>query len=52
MIQSRYSKRFEVANVGHVIARVKNIDDSGLVALTQAKPYVEPILKTKKSGIN
>jgi hypothetical protein len=24
------------------------IDDSGLVALTQAKPYVEPILKNKK----
>jgi hypothetical protein len=33
MIQSWYSKRFEVANVGHVIAR--NIDDSGLVALTR-----------------
>jgi peptidyl-prolyl cis-trans isomerase D len=49
MIQSRYSKRFEVANVGHV-ARVKNIDDSGLVALTQAKPYVEPILKNKKKA--
>jgi hypothetical protein len=23
----------------------ENIDDSGLVALTQAKPYVEPIQK-------
>jgi peptidyl-prolyl cis-trans isomerase D len=44
---SKYSKRFEVANV---IARVKNIDDSGLVALTQAKPYVEPILKNKKKA--
>jgi peptidyl-prolyl cis-trans isomerase D len=43
-------KRFEIANVGHVIARVKNIDDSGLVALTQAKPYVEPILKNKKKA--
>jgi peptidyl-prolyl cis-trans isomerase D len=36
----------------HVIARVKNIDDSGLVALTQAKPYVSQFLKTRKSGIN
>jgi peptidyl-prolyl cis-trans isomerase D len=43
-------KRFEVANVGHVIARVKNIDDSGMVGLTQAKPYVEPILKNKKKA--
>ena len=43
-------KRFEVANVGHVIARVKNIDDSGLVGLTQAKTYVEPILKNKKKA--
>jgi hypothetical protein len=34
------------------MCKVKNIDDSGLVALTQAKPYVEPILKTRKSGIN
>jgi peptidyl-prolyl cis-trans isomerase D len=52
MILKWYSKRFEVANVGHVIARVKKYN-SGLVALTQAKPYVEPILKTrKKAGIN
>jgi peptidyl-prolyl cis-trans isomerase D len=32
------------------MARVKNIDDSGLVALTQAKPYVEPILKKNKKA--
>ena len=43
-------KRFEVANVGHVIARVKNIDNSGLVSLTQAKSYVEPILKNNKKA--
>ncbi|MCW2118673.1 peptidylprolyl isomerase [Flavobacterium sp. 7A] len=41
-------KRFEIANAGHVIARLKSIDDSGLVALSQAKPYVEGILKNKK----
>jgi len=43
-------KRFEVANIGHVIAKVKNIDKSGLVSLTLARPYVEPILKNKKKA--
>ncbi|MBE0392575.1 peptidylprolyl isomerase [Flavobacterium sp. PL002] len=43
-------KRFEVANVGHVIARVKSIDDSGLASVTQARPYVESILKNKKKA--
>jgi peptidyl-prolyl cis-trans isomerase D len=43
-------KRFEVANVGHVITRVKSIDNSGLVAVSQARSYVEPILKIKKKG--
>ncbi|MEZ7504156.1 peptidylprolyl isomerase [Flavobacterium sp. Arc2] len=43
-------KRFEVANVGHVIARLKSIDKSGLVSITQVKPYVEPILKNKKKA--
>ena len=43
-------KRFEVANLGHVIARVKNIDDSGLVPVTQVRSYVEPILKNKKKA--
>lgn len=43
-------KRFEVANLGHVIAKVKNIDKSGLVSITLARPYVEPILKNKKKA--
>ncbi|OCB75212.1 peptidylprolyl isomerase [Flavobacterium crassostreae] len=43
-------KRFEVANVGHVIARVKSIDDSGLVSVTQGRSYVESILKNKKKA--
>ncbi|PRZ26513.1 peptidylprolyl isomerase [Flavobacterium granuli] len=43
-------KRFEVANIGHVIAKVKSIDDSGLVSVTQARPYVESILKNKKKA--
>ncbi|MFV8373380.1 peptidylprolyl isomerase [Flavobacterium sp. LB2P74] len=43
-------KRFEVANVGHVIAKLKSIDDSGLVAVSIVRPYVEPILKNKKKA--
>jgi peptidyl-prolyl cis-trans isomerase D len=43
-------KRFEVANLGHVIAKVKSIDNSGLVSVTLARPYVEPILKNKKKA--
>ncbi|MBP2283356.1 peptidyl-prolyl cis-trans isomerase D [Flavobacterium sp. CG_23.5] len=43
-------KRFEVANLGHVIARLKNTDKSGLVAVATARPYVEPILKNKKKA--
>jgi peptidyl-prolyl cis-trans isomerase D len=43
-------KRFEVANLGHVIARVKSIDKSGLVPVAVARPYVEPILKNKKKA--
>ncbi|UQD55903.1 peptidylprolyl isomerase [Flavobacterium sp. K5-23] len=43
-------KRFEVANLGHVIAKVKSVDNSGLVSVTLARPYVEPILKNKKKA--
>ena len=43
-------KRFEVANVGHVIAKLKSIDKSGLVAVSVARPYVEQILKNKKKA--
>jgi peptidyl-prolyl cis-trans isomerase D len=43
-------KRFEVANLGHVIAKVKAIDNSGLVPVDQARPYVEQILKNKKKA--
>lgn len=43
-------KRFEVANLGHVIATVSKIDQSGLVAVTLVRPYVEPILKNKKKA--
>jgi peptidyl-prolyl cis-trans isomerase D len=43
-------KRFEVANLGHVIAKVKSIDNSGLIPVDQIRPYVEPILKNKKKA--
>jgi peptidyl-prolyl cis-trans isomerase D len=43
-------KRFEVANLGHVIAKLKSVDNSGLVSVTLARPYVEPILKNKKKA--
>ena len=43
-------KRFEVANLGHIIAKLKNVDKSGLVTVTLARPYVEPILKNKKKA--
>ena len=43
-------KRFEVANMGHIIAKVKSIDKSGLVAVSVARPYVEQILKNKKKA--
>jgi peptidyl-prolyl cis-trans isomerase D len=43
-------KRFEIANVGNVIARVKSIDASGLAPVSQARSYVEPILKNKKKA--
>ena len=43
-------KRFEVANLGHVIAKLKSVDNSGLVPVDQARPYVESILKNKKKA--
>nr|WP_315251689.1 peptidylprolyl isomerase [uncultured Flavobacterium sp.] len=43
-------KRFEVANLGHVIVKLKSVDDSGLVPVEQARPYVESILKNKKKA--
>lgn len=44
------TKRFEVANLGHVIAKLKSVDNSGLIPVDQARPYVESILKNKKKA--
>ena len=43
-------KRFEIANVGHVIATVKSIDDSGFAPIDQVRPYVETKLKNAKKA--
>jgi peptidyl-prolyl cis-trans isomerase D len=43
-------KRFEIANVGHVIAKVEKINEAGLTTADAARPYIEPILKTKKKA--
>ena len=43
-------KRFEVANIGHVIAKVKDIDNSGFAPLDQVRPYIETKLKKTKKA--
>ncbi|MGL2965058.1 peptidylprolyl isomerase [Flavobacterium sp. XGLA_31] len=43
-------KRFEVVNVGHVIAKLKKITPKGLMAVEEARPQVELILKNKKKA--
>ncbi|HEX8563619.1 MAG TPA: peptidylprolyl isomerase [Flavobacterium sp.] len=43
-------KRFEVANVGNVIVKLKKINEEGLLALDEARPAIEPILKNKKKA--
>jgi peptidyl-prolyl cis-trans isomerase D len=41
-----------VANIGHVIAKLKSIDNSGLVAVSVVRPYVESIpKKTRKAEL-
>ena len=43
-------KRFEIVNVGHVIAKLKKINEKGLMAVEEGRPQVEPILKNKKKA--
>ncbi len=43
-------KRFEIANIGHIVATVKSINDSGLLPVDKARVYVEPILKKQKKA--
>jgi peptidyl-prolyl cis-trans isomerase D len=41
-------KRFEIVNVGHIIAKLKSIAPKGLMSAEEARPQVENILKNKK----
>ena len=43
-------KRYEIVNVGHVIAKLKSIAPKGLMSVEEARPQVEPILKNKKKA--
>ena len=43
-------KRFEVVNVGNVIARLKKINEKGLMTAEDARPLVEGIIKNKKKA--
>ena len=43
-------KRFEVVNVGNVIARLKKVNEKGLMTAEDARPLVESIIKNKKKA--
>ena len=43
-------KRFEVANLGHVIAKVKKLNEEGLMTAEAARPSVENSIKNKKKA--
>jgi len=43
-------KRFEVPNVGHVIVKLKKINEKGLMAVEEARPQVEVLLRNKKKA--
>jgi peptidyl-prolyl cis-trans isomerase D len=43
-------KRFEIAKVGHLIAKLKKVNEEGLLNIEDARLQVEPILKNKKKA--
>ncbi|HCQ12469.1 peptidylprolyl isomerase [Flavobacterium sp.] len=43
-------KRFEVVNVGHVIAKLTKINEKGLMTVEEAKPMIESIIKNEKKA--
>lgn len=43
-------KRFELVNVGNVIARLSKINEKGLMTVEDAKPMVESIVKNQKKA--
>ena len=40
-------KRFEILNVGHIIAKLKKVNEKGLMTVEEARPQVEGLLKNK-----
>jgi peptidyl-prolyl cis-trans isomerase D len=43
-------KRFEIVNQGHIIVKLKKVYKKGLMAVEDARPMVESILKNKKKA--
>ena len=43
-------KRFDIVNVGNVVARLKKINEKGLMTVEDARPSVELIIKNKKKA--
>ncbi len=43
-------KRFDIANLGQVIATVKKVNPKGLLSIEDAKIQVEPIVRNKKKA--
>jgi peptidyl-prolyl cis-trans isomerase D len=43
-------KRFEVANLGNVVAKLKKVNEKGLMSVEEARPSVELVLKNKKKA--
>ncbi|MBP6556937.1 MAG: peptidylprolyl isomerase [Flavobacterium sp.] len=41
-------KRFEMVNAGHIIVKLKKVNEKGLMAVEDARPQVEYLLKNKK----
>jgi len=43
-------KRFEIVNVGHVIAKLSKINEKGLMSVEEVKPMLENIIKNQKKA--
>ena len=43
-------KRFEIVNVGHVIAKLSKINEKGLMSVEEAKPMIEGLVKNEKKA--
>ena len=43
-------KRFEIVNVGHLIAKLKKVNQKGLMTVEEAKPMIETTLKNQKKA--